>query len=200
MKVDSITYGNQTLLRRGMYSKGPKDIHGYLNSGQSGGEGMIRCQELSHSSNVSCSPDMDRNSGVHAGRFIHLVNETFLLYQKATGAVLDNATKVYTISDAQYHKLKPLGFVINGTTHYVTPDAQILPRSLNYEVSGKKNDTKIYLAVQPDMVSTLDEDTYLYLGRPFMERHYALFDDDNHRVGIAPNIYMNSVVNYPLTL
>lgn len=56
---------------------------------------------------------------------ILLAEEPFERYQKATGATFDAVTGLLTITHAQYEKLLPLDFIINGV-RYGSPLSQSL--------------------------------------------------------------------------
>lgn len=71
--------------------------------------------------------------------------DAYNAYRSATGATLDNATGLLKITSAQFSALKPLNFVIGGTTYTLSANAQIWPRSLNTAIGGSSS--SIYLVV-----------------------------------------------------
>ena len=79
-----------------------------------------------------------------------LATDAFQAYQRATGAKMDNATGLLSISESQFENLESLFFTIGGTTFEMTANAQIWPRALNSTIGGEAG--KIYL-VAADMGS-----------------------------------------------
>jgi hypothetical protein len=72
-----------------------------------------------------------------------MATDAFTAYTKATGGVMDSATGLLTITEAQYNALESLVFTIGGTPFELTANAQIWPRALNSTLGGDAN--KIYL-------------------------------------------------------
>ena len=71
--------------------------------------------------------------------------DAFQKYQSATGATLDSATGLLSVTPDQYANLLPLVFEIGGIAYELTPNAQIWPRSLNTAIGGSSD--AIYLIV-----------------------------------------------------
>ena len=71
--------------------------------------------------------------------------DAFNAYQEATGATMDNATGLLTITAAQFKNLKDLNFKIGDDIFPLTPNAQIWPRALNTVIGGTAD--SIYLIV-----------------------------------------------------
>jgi hypothetical protein len=141
-----------------------------------------------------------------------LATDAFNAYKKATGATLDNATGLLTISTTQYNNLKNLNFVVGGVsaqsaalciltgillahlqkTFALTPNAQIWPRALNEDIGGTSG--KIYLIVN-DLGSDSGEGLDFINGYTFLERFYSVYDTTNKRVGFATTSNTNSNIN-----
>ena len=73
----------------------------------------------------------------------------------------------------------------------LTPDAQVLSRSLNTLMGGDPN--LIYLIIGELQLSI--PGVRAILGLAFLERFYSVFDTDNHRVGLAPTPSTYSISN-----
>ncbi|CDO71514.1 hypothetical protein BN946_scf184910.g13 [Trametes cinnabarina] len=113
-------------------------------------------------------------------------------YQRATGAVLDNATGLLRLTQAQFQNLQSLFFTINGATFELTPNAQIWPRALNTAIGGNAN--SIYLIVG-DIGTPSGEGLDFINGLTFLERFYAVFDSTNKRVGFATTPFTDATTN-----
>ena len=59
--------------------------------------------------------------------------------------MLDPHTGFLKLTKQQYAALKPLNFLIGGTTYALTPHAQIWPRELNAAIGGESG--SVYLVV-----------------------------------------------------
>ncbi|KAI0822360.1 acid protease [Trametes gibbosa] len=113
-------------------------------------------------------------------------------YQRATGAVFDDATGLLRISPAQFNKLQSLFFTINGVNFEFTANAQLFPRSLNTAIGGKADD--IYLIIG-DIGTRSGSGLDFINGQTFLERFYAVFDTANRRVGIANTPFTTATTN-----
>lgn len=71
--------------------------------------------------------------------------DAFTKYQSLTGGVNDTATGLLKITPSQYDALELLEFDIGGVPFFLTPNAQIWPRSLNTDIGGTSD--SIYLVV-----------------------------------------------------
>ncbi|KAG9312018.1 acid protease [Chiua virens] len=76
---------------------------------------------------------------------ILIATHAFQQYKSLTGATLDSATGLLTITSSQYANLQMLSFNIGGTSYDLIPNAQIWPRSLNHAIGG--NSSSVYLIV-----------------------------------------------------
>ncbi|EIM87134.1 family A1 protease [Stereum hirsutum FP-91666 SS1] len=113
---------------------------------------------------------------------LYIASDAFSKYAKATGAVYDSSTGLYSITSAQYSALQTLNFSIGGATFGLTANAQIWPRSLNTYIGGSSS--KIYLIVN-DIGTNTGEGLDFIDGQVFLERFYTVFDSTNNRFGIA---------------
>ncbi|KAI0643937.1 acid protease [Trametes meyenii] len=113
-------------------------------------------------------------------------------YQRATGAVFDNATGLLRLTQAQFAKLQSLFFTINGVTFELTANAQIWPRALNTAIGGNAN--SVYLIVG-DIGTRSGQGLDFINGLTFLERFYAVFDTANSRVGIANTPFTTATTN-----
>lgn len=76
---------------------------------------------------------------------ILLATDAFQAYKNATGATLDEATGLLTITNNQLNNLGNLSFITGGQTFVLMPNAQLWPRSLNLNIGGQEG--SIYLVV-----------------------------------------------------
>ncbi|CAK5265902.1 unnamed protein product [Mycena citricolor] len=136
---------------------------------------------------------MSRTAGIvdTGTTLIYLPTSAYNKYQRATGAVADNATGLLRITSAQYSSLKNLNFLIGGTTHSLTPNGQIWPRSLNSAIGGTSG--RIYLVVGDNGPSGSGLD--FINGYAFLERFYSVFDTGNNRVGFASTSFTSATTN-----
>jgi hypothetical protein len=95
-----------------------------------------------------------------------LATDAFQAYQRATGATIDRATGLLTISQAQFNNLKSMFFHIGDATFELTANAQIWPRALNTTIGGVGG--KIYL-VTADLGSLSDSGLDFINGFAFCE-------------------------------
>ncbi|KAG6847003.1 hypothetical protein H0H93_010658 [Arthromyces matolae] len=99
---------------------------------------------------------------------------------------MDNNTGLLRITPAQFAKLEPLEFFIEGRPFILTRDAQLWPRSLNTQIGGDASE--LYLIVA-DLGSPSGSGLDFINGYTFLERFYTLYDTDNQRVGFAETFY-----------
>ncbi|EJD41333.1 family A1 protease [Auricularia subglabra TFB-10046 SS5] len=111
-----------------------------------------------------------------------LATEAYDAYVNATGAVLDGDLGLLRLTKAQYKRLRPLTFHIGHTAFVLTPNAQILSRSLNVEIGGQKD--AIYLVIH-DLGGPAGIGLDFIIGQSFLQRFYSVFDSDKSRVGFA---------------
>ncbi|KAG2368813.1 aspartic peptidase domain-containing protein [Suillus spraguei] len=124
--------------------------------------------------------------------FIFIATDAFTKYQSATGATLDKATGCLTISSVQYDALKDLDFRIGKEIYSLTPNAQIWPRSLNYQIGGDSG--VIYLVVN-DLGTPSGQGYDFVNGYGFLQRFYSVFDTSNFRVGFAKTSFTDATTN-----
>ncbi|OBZ79192.1 Polyporopepsin [Grifola frondosa] len=123
---------------------------------------------------------------------ILISSDAFARYRSATGAVPDRTTGLLRLTNAKFAKLKSLFFIINGVTYELTANAQIWPRALNTAIGGNARD--IYLIVGSIGTPTGRGLDFIN-GMTFLERHYAVFDTTNKRVGIAQTPFTMATTN-----
>ncbi|KAH9944911.1 aspartic peptidase A1 [Amylocystis lapponica] len=111
-----------------------------------------------------------------------LATDAFNVYQNTTGAVLDEATGLLTITQEQYNKLESLYFDIGNVTYELVPDAQLWPRTLNEDIGGEKG---AYYLIVSDSGTKSGSGLDFINGMTWLERFYAVYDAGNGRVGFA---------------
>ncbi|KAI0755096.1 acid protease [Daedaleopsis nitida] len=121
-----------------------------------------------------------------------LATDAFQAYQRATGATLDRATGLLTLSDAQFSSLESLFFNIGGVPYELTPNAQIWPRALNATIGGEEG--KIYLVVS-DLGSESGQGLDFINGFGFLQRFYSVYDTGNSQVGLATTPFTDAETN-----
>ncbi|KZV97329.1 acid protease [Exidia glandulosa HHB12029] len=129
-----------------------------------------------------------------------LATDAYTRYIKATGATFDTTVGLLRLTARQYRNLKPLQVRIGagGETYVVTPDAQILPRTLNVDVGGKG---EAYYLIVADLGQESGTGLDFVLGQSFLERFYSVYDsgangdDGKARVGFAYTRYTFSLSN-----
>jgi len=118
--------------------------------------------------------------------------DAYKSYVDATGAVFDLSTGLLSISSAQYGNLQSLFFDIGGSTYELTPNAQIMPRSLNINIGGQSDGFYLVVAnISNAPLSGMD----FVLGMAFLERFYTVLDTGNSRVGFATTQFTNANIN-----
>ncbi|KAI0766435.1 acid protease [Trametes elegans] len=121
-----------------------------------------------------------------------LATDAFQAYERATGAKLDNATGLLTLTEAQFENLQSLFFNIGGTTFELTANAQIWPRALNATIGGEEG--RIYL-VASDLGSQSGQGLDFINGFAFLQRFYSVYDTGNSQVGLATTPFTDSQTN-----
>jgi len=123
---------------------------------------------------------------------IYIATDAYTKYVKATGAKLDSTTGLLKVTAAQYAALKPLNFVIGGTTFALSANAQLWPRSLNTYMGGTASS---YYLVVNDLGSDSGEGLDFINGQTFLERFYSVFDTTNGQVGLATTENTDATTN-----
>lgn len=123
---------------------------------------------------------------------ILLSTNGFNAYQRATGAVQDNATGLLRLTTTQFASLQSLSFLIGGTTFTLTANAQAWPRALNTAIGGNTN--SVYLIVN-SLGTPSGEGLDFINGQTFLERFYSVFDTANKRVGFATTSFTTATTN-----
>ncbi|KAI0333691.1 acid protease [Cubamyces sp. BRFM 1775] len=121
-----------------------------------------------------------------------LATDAFQAYQSATGATMDNATGLLTITQEQFDALQSLFFTIGGTTFELTANAQIWPRAQNATIGGE--DGKIYL-VAADLGTSSGQGLDFINGFVFLQRFYSVYDTGNSQVGLATTPFTMAETN-----
>ncbi|KDQ58191.1 hypothetical protein JAAARDRAFT_57949 [Jaapia argillacea MUCL 33604] len=123
---------------------------------------------------------------------VYLASNAYDSYVSATGAKLDANTGLLKVTSAQYAALKPLDFVIGGTTYALTANGQIWPRSLNTYIGGTTG--SIYLIVN-NLGTPSGEGLDFINGYTFLERFYSVFDTTTQQLGFATTSYTTATTN-----
>jgi len=113
-------------------------------------------------------------------------------YAAATGAVFDDATGLFRVTNAQRRRLQSLFFHINGVTFEFTANAQLWPRALNTAIGGVEGAN--YLIVG-DLGSPSGEGFDFVNGYAFLERFYSVYDTGNGQVGFATTHFTRATTN-----
>ncbi|RDX41559.1 aspartic peptidase A1 [Lentinus brumalis] len=121
-----------------------------------------------------------------------IASDALTRYQRATGAVPDNATGLLRLTTAQFANLQSLFFTINGVTFEFTANAQIWPRALNTAIGGNAN--SVYLIVG-SIGTPSGEGLDFINGQTWLERFYTVFDTANSRVGFANTPFTKATTN-----
>ncbi|KAF7320930.1 Peptidase A1 domain-containing protein [Mycena chlorophos] len=114
---------------------------------------------------------------------IMLPDAAFNEYMKQTGAVMDDATGLPTVTDAQLAQMQSLLFKIGDQEYELIPNAQLWPRAQNTTLGGDAN--KNYLAFSS--MGTMGNEPGLQFinGYAFLQRFYSAYDTTNCRLGMA---------------
>ncbi|KZV88127.1 family A1 protease [Exidia glandulosa HHB12029] len=123
---------------------------------------------------------------------IMLSKEAFASYAAQTGAKLDNATGLLSVTEAQFTQMKTLNLVVNGqVTLPITRDAQRWPQALTTAIGG---DPKAVYLIIGNLGTSRGSGIDFILGQFFLERFYSVFDSSGF-VGLAQTAFTNAVVN-----
>ncbi|KAF9481152.1 acid protease [Pholiota conissans] len=141
----------------------------------------------------SGSPILTSAGIVDTGTTLLLIaTDAFNAYQDATGATMDQATGLLTVTDDQLSNMESLFFEIGSTTFEFTANAQLWPRSLNSVIGGE--DGKNYLIVS-DLGSNSGSGLDFINGFGWLQRFYSVFDTTDSRVGIATTPFTDATTN-----
>ncbi|KAJ6585319.1 acid protease [Mycena capillaripes] len=121
-----------------------------------------------------------------------LATDAFEAYQKATGATVDRATGLLTVTESQFARMQSLLFHIGDETFELTANAQIWPRALNSTLGGDED--KIYL-ITADLGSNSGSGLDFIDGFGFLQRFYSVYDTTNSRVGFATTEFTDATTN-----
>ncbi|KAG2070108.1 acid protease [Suillus decipiens] len=126
--------------------------------------------------------------------FLYLAIDAYERYRAVTGGTLNPANGLLQISPQQYNQLHNLEFHIGVKIYRLIPNAQIWPRSLNYNINGGDND--IFLIVKALETPTGAGNDFVN-GYVFLQRFYTVFDSRMpRRVGFATTVFTNALTNY----
>ncbi|KAL1692556.1 aspartic peptidase domain-containing protein [Schizophyllum commune] len=121
-----------------------------------------------------------------------IATDAFDAYKKATGAKVDEATGLLTVTAEQFKKMKSLYFKIGETTFEFTPNAQKWPAMLGKMMGGKEGQIYLILA---DMGAPSGQGLDFIDGFGWLQRFYSVYDTTNGRVGIANTKYTKAESN-----
>ncbi|KAI5836292.1 acid protease [Schizophyllum commune Tattone D] len=121
-----------------------------------------------------------------------IATDAFDAYKKATGAKVDEATGLLTVTTEQFKKMKSLYFKIGETTFEFTPNAQKWPAMLGKMMGGKEGQIYLILA---DMGAPSGQGLDFIDGFGWLQRFYSVYDTTNGRVGIANTKYTKAESN-----
>lgn len=146
---------------------------------------------------------------------IYLESLAFQKYKLLTGAEMDNATGLLSITPTQYSNLKNLNFNVHScndkkqiscditATYALIPDAQLWPRLLNTAIGGEADAYYLIVAdlgTVPVCVTVLEPGACTSIGfingYNFLERFYSVYDSaGDGRIGFSQTPNTNLVVN-----
>ncbi|CAK5284004.1 unnamed protein product [Mycena citricolor] len=138
-----------------------------------------------------------------------IATDAFNAYKQATGATLDSATGLLTVTQSQFDNMQSLFFAIGDVscnfyvrdsadrtsvqqTFELTPNAQIWPRALNSTLGGQ--DGQIYL-ITADLGSNSGSGLDFIDGFGFLQRFYSIFSTTNSAVGFATTQFTDATTN-----
>ncbi|KAG2071177.1 acid protease [Suillus decipiens] len=124
--------------------------------------------------------------------FLYLAIDAYEKYRAATGGTLNPANGLLQISLQQYDQLHDLQFHIGNRIFKLNSNAQIWPRSLNYNINGGGND--IFLIVKALATPTGAGCDFIN-GYVFLQRFYTVFDGSKRRVGFANTAFTDATTN-----
>ncbi|CAE7154039.1 unnamed protein product [Rhizoctonia solani] len=115
---------------------------------------------------------------------IYITPQAFEAYSKSIrGSRFDESTQLLEIPKESVGELKSLFFVINGVSYEFTPNAQLLPRSLNVKVRGKAN--AYYSLIGSLTDDEVEVGVNFINGYVFSHRFYTAYDVSNSKIGFA---------------
>ncbi|KAF7320994.1 Peptidase A1 domain-containing protein [Mycena chlorophos] len=114
---------------------------------------------------------------------IMLPDAAFNEYMKQTGAVMDDATGLPMVTDAQLAKMQSLMFKIGDHEYELIPNAQLWPRAQNTTLGGEAD--KNYLAFASMGKMGNEPGLQFINGYAFLQRFYSAYDTTNCRLGMA---------------
>ncbi|ESK90485.1 aspartic peptidase a1 [Moniliophthora roreri MCA 2997] len=123
---------------------------------------------------------------------IMLATDCFEKYMKMTGAVMDDATGLLTVTKEQFKNMKSMMFHIGDMSCELTPNAQIWPRKMNTMFGGQTD--KIYL-VFADMGQPSGTGLDFINGFTFLQRFYSVYDTTNSQIGFAETKFTKAITN-----
>ncbi|KAG2070101.1 acid protease [Suillus decipiens] len=125
--------------------------------------------------------------------FLYLASDAYERYRVVTGGTLNPANGLLQISLQQYDRLHNLEFHIDAKIFKLIPNAQIWPRSLNYNINGGDND--IFLIVKALATPTGAGNDFVN-GYVFIQRYYTIFDGRSpRRVGFVKTAFTDADTN-----
>ncbi|KAG2353489.1 aspartic peptidase domain-containing protein [Suillus spraguei] len=127
-----------------------------------------------------------------ATTFIWIASDAYDRYKTLTRANYDPRTGMLSITPRQYRALWPLQFHIGGQIYNLSPNGQIWPRWLNYQILG--TDEGIYLIIK-SLNRPTGSGIDFCLGYVFLQRFYSVFDAISSRVGFATTPYTDATTN-----
>ncbi|KAI0741299.1 acid protease [Daedaleopsis nitida] len=156
--------------------------------------GILGHRPVNHVRHVTSTNVMSKTAGIvdTGTTLVLLATDAFARYQNGTGAVFDDATGLFRITQAEFENLQSLFFTINGDlrAHPQRPD---LPgRALNTAIGG---DAGLVYLVIGSIGTPSGEGLDFINGQIFLERFYSVFDTTNSRVGFASTPFTNSNIN-----
>jgi hypothetical protein len=121
-----------------------------------------------------------------------LAADAFEIYQKETGAIMDQATGLLKVTPDQFKNMQSMNFEIGDASFELTPNAQIWPRALSSALGGDEGSIYLVFASMGENSGTgLD----FINGFTMLQRFYSIFDTSNNRVGIATTPHTNAETN-----
>ncbi|KAG2073031.1 acid protease [Suillus decipiens] len=124
--------------------------------------------------------------------FLYLAIDAYEKYQAATGGTLNPANGLLQISPRQYRQLHNLQFHTANRVYSLIRNAQIWPRSLNYNINGGDND--IFLIVKA-LATPTGAGCDFVNGYVFFQRFYIVFDSGKRRVGFSTTRFTDAITN-----